>query len=135
VIVASAQLSFPKGFKRVKGENLTGVDDVYSNGRYSFQTHRVSVAYDQYTGNDEAFSRYVSTDFGFPFHRTKDGLLWGTGKSGGFYSYIVVDWSGDAFELFSKYDDEGFSFYSRWLLSTIRGMHREGKMIIFPMEG
>jgi hypothetical protein len=117
-------MSFPKDFKRIKGENLTSIDDVY----------RVSVAYQDYKTNNEKFKKYVSEDFGFPFYQTKDSLLWGTGKVGHVYSYIVVDWGGQAFELFSNFNDNGFSHYSRWLLSTIRKHHKNGKLIMFQMQ-
>jgi len=60
--------------------------------------------------------------------------LWGTGKIGDVYSYVIVDWEGDAVELISYYNDSGFSYYSRWLLSIIRKYHKNGKAIVFPMQ-
>lgn len=131
---ASAQLSFPKGFKSVQGENGSGEDDVYTNGRYSFQTHQMFRSYDNYVENDENFRKYVSESFGFHFYQTKDGLLWGTGKVKSVYSYIIVTWYGEAIELFSTHNDKGFSQYSRWLLNTLRTYHREGKAAVFPMR-
>jgi len=90
--------------------------------------------YDDYKTNDEKFKKYVGKDFGFPFYETKDSLLWGTGKIGDVYSYVIVDWEGDAVELISYYNDSGFSYYSRWLLSIIRKYHKNGKAIVFPMQ-
>src|ERR1043165_1209308 len=116
--LASAQLSFPKGFRLIKGENLSGEDDVYTNGRYSFQTHKLFRDYD-YKGNDEGVKRQASAFFGFPFYITKDGLCWGTGKTQNMYSYVVVTKDGEVIELSSPYNDGGFSQYSKWLLSTI----------------
>ena len=133
-INASAQLTFPNGFKRIKGERGSGVDDVYSNGRYSFRFHRESFFYDDYTTNDEKLKNYVSKDFGFPFYLTKDSLLWGTGKSGDVYSYVIVDRGGEAIELISYYNDSGFSYYSRWLLSILRSYQKNGRAIMFPMH-
>ena len=92
-----AQLSFPKGFKRIKGENLTGIEDIYSNGRYSFQARNLAPN-NESEWNDKKFQKFLSEDFGFPFYQTKDSLLWGTGKVGDYYSYIVVDWGGQAYD-------------------------------------
>ncbi|NML37254.1 hypothetical protein HHL17_08585 [Chitinophaga sp. G-6-1-13] len=126
------QVSFPAGFKLIESDNLTGEDDRYSNGKYVFQTHLLFRPYDDYTWNDEKFKQYVADGFGFPFYLTRDSLLWGTGKTNGFYSYIVVDWGGEAFELFSKYNDEDFAYYSKWLISSIREYRNKGKMFRFP---
>jgi hypothetical protein len=131
---ASAQLSFPKGFELIKGENLTGEDDVYSNGKYSFLVHEVFRAYDSYKDNDERFAKFVGNSFGFRFYLTKDGLCRGTGKVKGIYSYVVVTWDGVAIELSSVYKDTDFSNYSKWLLSTVRKYRKEGKPIMFPMH-
>jgi hypothetical protein len=132
-VCASAQLSFPKGFHLVAGENLSGQDDVYTNGRYSFRTHQLFRDYD-YIGNDKGVKKVVSDFFKFPFYLTKDGLCWGTGKSEGTYSYVVVTWDGEIIELFSPYNDKDFVTYSKWLLSTIRTCRKEGKLIMFPIR-
>jgi hypothetical protein len=131
VVCSSAQLSFPKGFKLIAGENPSGEDDVYTNGRYSFQTHNITRAYD-YKVNDEKFKEYVTRDFGFQFYLTKDSLLWGTGKINDTYSYVVISREGSDFELFSTYNDPQFSHYSKWLLATIREYHKKGKSTSFP---
>jgi hypothetical protein len=70
-INTSAQLSFPKGFKRIKGERGSGLDDVYSNGRYSFQFHRESFFDDDYKTNDEKFKKYVVKTLDFHFMKRK----------------------------------------------------------------
>ena len=64
----------------------------------------------------------------------KDSLLWGTGKIGDVYSYVIIDRAGDGVELISYYNDSDFSYYSRWLLSTIRKYHKNGTAIVFPMQ-
>jgi hypothetical protein len=64
-------------------------------------------------------------------YRTTDSLLWGTGKIDGYYSYVVVDWNGEVFELFSKYNDTDFSYYSKWLIISIREYRKRGKMFMF----
>lgn len=128
-----SQLSFPKGFHLVPGENLSGDDDVYTNGKYSFDTHKIFRDYD-YKGNDEGVRKYVTDFFGFPFHLTKDSLCWGTGKSNNLYCYIVVTKSAEVIELYSATNDAGFSYYSKWLLDTIRKYEKEGKVAIFPMR-
>ena len=134
-ISTSAQLSFPQGFKQIMGENGTGIEDVYTNGRYSFLTRRQPVSYDDSVWNNTKFQQqYFSAVFGFPFYRTKDSLWWGTGKVGNFYSYVVADRGGSPIELTSMYNDSGFSYYSKWLLSTIREYRRKGKIIMFPMH-
>ena len=130
----SAQLFFPKGFQLVQGENLSGEDDIYTNGRYSFQTHQLFRAYDNYIGNDENFRKYVSEALGVHFYQTKDGLLWGTGRVKSVYSYIIVTWNGEAIELFSAHNDKEFSQYSKWLLNTLRSYHQKGKTVMFPMR-
>lgn len=139
-IAASAQIVFPKGFKQIKGERGSGLDDVYTNGKYSFQLHRESFFYDMMDGsdgykcNDERFRKYVSGQFGFPFLTTKDSLLVGTGKLNDHYSYIVAGWGGDAVELMSYNNDAGFSRYSIWLLTSIREYRKKGKAFMFPMH-
>ena len=132
-ISASAQLSFPKGFRLIDGGNLSGQDDVYTNGRYSFQTHNLFIDYD-YQGNDEGVKKKASEFFNFPFYLTKDSLCWGTGNNEGFYSYVVVAWGGYVIELSSPYNDKGFSDYSRWLLSTVRYYRKKGRLIMFPIR-
>lgn len=126
------QITFPAGFRLLKGSTALGEDDLYTNGRYFLQSHLLFRSYDEYSWNDEKFKLYVSGTFGYPFYRTKDSLLWGTGKIAKSYSYIVVDWGGEAFELFSEYSDAGFSYYSTWLLSSIRDYRRSGKRFVFP---
>jgi hypothetical protein len=126
------QASFPTGFKLTKGDNPMGEDDRYSNGKDVFQTHLYWRSYDDYTWNDENYKQYVAEAFGFPLYRTTDSLLWGTGKTDGFYSYVVVNWGGEVFELFSKYNDADFSYYSKWLISSIREYRKKGKSFIFP---
>ncbi|RBL92436.1 hypothetical protein DF182_07595 [Chitinophaga flava] len=127
------QASFPKGFKLIKGDNLSGEDDRYSNGKDVFQMHFYFRSYDgDYKGNDEKYKQHITESIGYPVYKTTDGLLWGTGKTGEYYSYLVVDWSGEVFELFSKDNDADFSYYSKWLISSIREYHKKGKMFMFP---
>jgi hypothetical protein len=129
-----SQLQFPKEFKLIKGENGSGEDDIYTDGRYSFDTHTIFRGYDFKKINDSV-KQFVSDFFGYPFHISRDGLCWGTGRYSGFYSYVVVDWSGNLVELYSKYNDEKFSYYSNWLLSTIRQYKKEDKSSYFPIAG
>ncbi len=132
---ALAQISFPKGFKQIKGELGSGLDDVYSNGRYAFSTRREFLAYDEYKTNDAKFKMYVSNAYGFPFFQTKDSLLWGTGKSDdGIFYYVVVDWGGEAYILHSYFNDSGFSYYSKWLIMSIREYRKKGKLFVFPLH-
>lgn len=132
---ASAQISFPKGFKQIKGELGSGLDDVYSNGRYDFSTRREFLTYDEYKTNDDKFRKYVSNAYGFPFSQTKDSLLWGTGRSDdGIFYYVVVDWGGEAYVLQSYLNDNGFSYYSKWLITSIREYRKKGKEFIFPIH-
>jgi len=131
-MISLGQASFPKGFKLIEGDNPMGEDDRYSNGKDVFQTHLYWRSYDNYTWNDEKYKQYVAEAYGFPLYRTTDSLLWGTGKTDGLYFYVVVDWGGEVFELFSKYNDADFSYYSKWLISSIREYRKKGKWFIFP---
>jgi len=139
-IAGSAQIVFPEGFRQIKDDNGSGIYDVYTNGRYSFQLHRESFFYEEQEGadahkwNDERFRKYVGGDFGFPFLTTKDSLLVGTGKINDHYSYIVVDWDGAAYELTSLHNDAGFSRYSEWLITTMREYRKKGKAFILPLH-
>lgn len=130
--IASAQLSFPKGFHLVAGENFSGEEDVYTNNKYSFVTHKIFREYD-YKGNDKGVQKYMTEFFRFPFYLTKDSLCWGTGKVGSFYSYVIVSWDAEVIELTSRVNDEEFSSYSKWLLATCRQYKKEGKSFMFPM--
>jgi len=47
-------------------------------------------------------------------------------------SHVVVDWGGEVFEFFSKYNNADFSYYSKWLISSIREYRKKGKWFIFP---
>ena len=133
-IAGSAQTVFPKGFRQIKDDDACGENDVYTNRRYSFLDHKIFRPYDNYIWNDEAYCRFASGYFGFPLHPTKDSLLWGTGRKDSLYSYVVVDWGGEAYELISYHNDSGFSMYSKWLITTIRNYRKKGKHFIFPMH-
>lgn len=128
------QITFPKGFKLIAGDNLTGEDDRYTNGKDVFLTYPLFRPFDNYTWNDDQFKQYVTDYFGFPFYRTKDSLLWGTGQRGKFYSYVVVSQGGQGFELSSQYNDTDFSNYSKWLINTMRDYDKKGKAFMFPMR-
>jgi len=126
------QAIFPKGFKLIEGDNLTGEDDRYSNGKDVFQIHMYFRTYDgDYNGNDDKYKQHIAERIGYQMYRTSDSLLWGTGKIGEYYSYVVVDWHGEVFELFSKCNDADFSYYSKWLISSIREYRKKGKMFMF----
>lgn len=127
-----AQATFPPGFKLIAGDNPMGEDDRYSNGKDVFQTHLFFRSYDNYEWNDDKVKEQISKGYGFPVYRTTDSLLWGTGKSGELYMYIVVDWGGEIFELFSRQNDADFSTYSKWLLTSIRDYRKKGKAFVFP---
>jgi hypothetical protein len=126
------QASFPKGFKLIEGDHPMGEDDRYSNGKDVFQTHLYWRSFDNYTWNNEKYKQYVAESYGFPLYRTTDSLLWGTGKNDDLYFYVVVDWGGEVFELFSRNNDADFSYYSKWLISSIREYRKKGKWFIFP---
>ncbi|MBC9931193.1 hypothetical protein [Chitinophaga qingshengii] len=128
-VPTSAQISFPKGFKLIEGENWAGEDDRYSNGKYVFQTRFLFRHYEIW--NNDQVRQDLSKGYGFPFYQTQDSLLWGTGKDGGFYSYVVVTWNGEAIELFSKDNDADFANYSKWLITTIREYRKKGKVFSF----
>lgn len=125
------KISFPKGFEVTEGDNLMGEDDSYSNGKDVFRTYPLFRPVD-YTWNNDEFKQYVTDYFGFPFYRTKDSLLWGTGQRGKFYSYVVVDIGGQGFELCSRYNDADFANYSKWLISTMREYRKKKKLFLFP---
>lgn len=131
-ITTLGQASFPTGFKLIKGDNFSGEDDRYSNGKDIFQMHSFFRSYDgDYTWNDEKYKQHIAEGIGYPIYRTTDSLLWGTGKIDGYYSYVVVDWNGAVLELFSKYNDADFSYYSKWLISSIREYRKKGKIFMF----
>jgi hypothetical protein len=130
---AFSQLKFPKEFKLIKGDNGTGADDIYTNGKYYFDCHNLfngGSDFD-YKNNDNATKNYIADFFGFPFHITKDSLYWGSGKYQNYYSYVVVT-EGEVLELYSKYNDSRFSYYSTWLLSAVR---KDRHNAFFPMRG
>ncbi|MBC9913849.1 hypothetical protein [Chitinophaga varians] len=129
---ALGQAVFPKGFKLIKADNLTGSDDRYSNGKEVFQMHMYFRSYDgDYNWNDDKYKQHIAESTGYPMYRTKDSLLWGTGKVDGYYSYTVIDWHGETFELFSQNNDAGFSYYSKWLIEAIRDYRKRGKVFMF----
>jgi len=64
-VTTLGQVSFPAGFRLVKGSNPLGEDDMYTNGKYSFQSHLFFRSYDEYSWNDEKFKQYVREAFGF----------------------------------------------------------------------
>jgi hypothetical protein len=132
---AYSQLKFPKEFKLLKGERGSGADDQYSNGKYTFDTEITFVDYQGSTKPD-SIKRYLTNSFGFSFRTTKDGLFWGTGKDkdDGFYKYIVVTPKKQLIELYSKYNDSGFSYYSIWLLTNMRAYLKNGKDPSFPLR-
>ena len=99
---ALGQIPFPKGFHLVKGDALSGKDDISTNGRYTFQVLRTA-----WLEHDEDLMKNDG------FHQTKDSLFWSTGKSEGVYFYKV--YNGELVELYSQYNDKGFSYYSKWL--------------------
>jgi hypothetical protein len=78
---------------------------------------------------DEHLGETLGKNFGFPFHRTKDSLFWGTGKGNGVYAYVVF--GGELVALYSEYNDRGFSYYSKWHLSTLR-KYRYSQKMLFP---
>lgn len=126
------QAVFPKGFKLIAGDHPLGEDDRYSNGKDVIQTHLFFRSYDNYEWNDDKVKKEISEGYGFPLYRTADSLLWGTGKKDELYFYIVVDWGGEIFELFSRQNDADFSTYSKWLISSIRDYRKKGKWFVFP---
>lgn len=126
------QISFPRGFKLIQGDNISGEFDKYSDGKDVFEAHLLFRPYGDCTWNDDRFKQYVTDAFGFPFYRTQDSLLWGTGKVNGYYSYVVVNWGGEATELSSRVNDADFAYYSKWLINAIREYRKKGKMFIFP---
>ena len=114
-----AQIPFPKGFRLVKGEALSGKDDVRTNGRYTFQVSRTG-----WLENDEDLVKTQG------FHRTKDSLYWSTDKKDGVYFYKV--YNGELVEIYSQYNDKEFAYYSKWLLSTMRKYHHSEKLLFPP---
>jgi hypothetical protein len=73
--IAFSQIRFPKNFKLIRGENGTGIDDIYTDGKYSFDTHNVFMDFDFNKNNDSSI-KYISGFFEFPFQLTKDSLFW-----------------------------------------------------------
>ena len=118
------QVPFPKGFRLIKGESLVGSDDAYTNGKYTFIVHTTG-----WIEDSANYAEVLAESFGFPFRQTKDSLYWGTGKNKNLYSYVV--YAGELVELYSEYNDSGFSYYSKWLLSTLR-KYRYSKKMLFP---
>lgn len=84
-----------------------------------------------FSWNDDKYKQHIAEGIGYPIYRTTDSLLWGTGKVDGYYSYVVVDWHGEVFELFSKFNDANVSSYSKWLISSIREYRKRGKWFMF----
>jgi len=127
---AFGQASFPEGFKLIKGDNGTGDDDRYSNGKDVFQMHMYFRSYEgDFTWNDDNYKKHI--EGAYPLYRTADSLLWGTGKIDDYYSYTVVDWHGEVFELYSEQNDADFSKYSKWLITSIREYRKKGKKFMF----
>lgn len=118
---APGQIPFPKGFRLVKGEAPSGKDDVCTNGRYTFQVFRTG-----WLENDQDLVKERG------FHQTKDSLFWCTGKSEGIYFYEV--YNGELVKLYSQYKDNGFSYYSKSLLSTMRKYHNSKKLLFPPRD-
>ena len=50
---AFSQIHFPEEFKLIKGDNGAGEDGIYTDGRYSFDTHKLFRDYDNYKSNDD----------------------------------------------------------------------------------
>lgn len=136
IIVYSAgfsQIKFPKDFNLVKGENGSGLDDYFTNGKYSFNTRNLFADHD-FKSYSDSVREFISLAYNFPFKITKDGFYWGTGLQDGFYLYVIVTPPyGVVFELSSKNNDKGFSQYSKWLLSTLREYRRKGNDYSFPV--
>lgn len=114
-----AQVPFPKGFRLVKGEALSGKDDIYTNGRYTFQVSRT-----RWLDNDDDLRKNGA------FLRTKDSLYWHTGKIEDLYFYEV--YNGELITLWSAYNDQAFAGYSKWLLSTMRRYHHTATLLFPP---
>lgn len=121
-LVATGQVAFPKGFRLVKGQSLSGKDDEYTDGKYTFQVFR--------TGWLDADTDLRKTD---GFQQTKDTLFWRTGKDDGVYFYEV--YNGELVRLSAPINDKGFSYYSKWLLSAMRKNHHSGKLLFPPGGG
>lgn len=64
--LAFSQIHFPKSFKLIKGDNGTGVDDIYSDGKYAFDTHNVFGDFDFNKNNDSSI-KYISDFSSFHF--------------------------------------------------------------------
>jgi hypothetical protein len=59
------QASFPKGFKLIEGDNSTGEDDRYSNGKDIFQMHFYFRSYDgDFTWNDNKYKQHIAEGIG-----------------------------------------------------------------------
>ncbi len=122
---------FSKRISPRRWRQCTGELDVYTNGTYTFETHKLFRDYN-YKRNDEGVKKVAGEFFGFAFYITRDGLCWGTGRYRNGYSYVIVTWDGEVIELSAKNNESGFSRYSKWLLFTIRRYHKQGKLIMFP---
>jgi hypothetical protein len=46
----------------------------------------------------------------------------------------VITWDGENIELYSRFNDAKFAYYSRWLISTIREYRKKGKRASFPIR-
>lgn len=126
-----SQIKFPKEFKLIKGERGSGADDEYTTGNYTFDTNMMFVSYEGSQKSD-SIKKYLISSYNFPFQITRDGIFWGTGKSEGFYFYVVVTPQKHLIELYSRIDDNGFANYSTWLLTTVRSYLKNGKEPYFP---
>jgi hypothetical protein len=127
------QIRFPKSFKRISGELGSGRADQFINGKYIFDTNMLLIA-GEVPDNLDSVKKYLSKVYGFPFSITKDNICWGTGLFEGDYYYVTVDKSMSLIELYAPKNDQAFSSWSKWLLTTIRKYQRQGKVTGFPLR-
>jgi hypothetical protein len=125
---ALSQINVPIKFNLVKGKSPAGRDDYYTDGKYClamdtpFQADRPET--------DQGRLTMLDGEYNLHFRETSDGLYYGTGFSRGAYRYIVIA-RYFSYEVFSKFNDKGFSDYSAWLLNILRDSIRKGRDLHF----
>lgn len=127
-IKAHSQINVPIKFNLVKGESPAGRDDYYTDGRYCLAMGTPFQA--DHPSTDRACISMLNGEYDLHFAKTNDGLYYATGFSRGAYRYIVIA-SGFSYEVFSKFNNKGFSDYSTWLLNILRDSIRKGRDLHF----
>lgn len=112
----SIRIVLPRGFVCTPESNPAS--QLFSDGRYTFSIYswgHEGVEEDQLVKTVEQ-----SYEHQIKFKKTATGMYWGTGKVEDMYYYIIlIPEKLYQIQVFSKYNDEKFSYYSTWLYNQI----------------